>query len=155
MTGFVDVTDVFDGLHDGKRVSLRGWLYNRRSSGGIQFLEVRDGTGVIQCTLNRSSVDEGAYGVVEGLPLESTLELEGVVNVDDRAPGGREVSVESVGGVSAALPDYPITKKRHGVEFLMDNRHLYVRNPKVQTMMRIRAGFLKAARGWFEEHGWT
>ncbi len=155
MSGYVDVAKILSGERDGERVSLRGWLYNRRSSGGIQFLEVRDGTGVVQCTLGRGSVDEETYNRVEGLPLESTVELEGVVNLDNRAPFGREVSVNNVGGVSAAMPDFPITKKRHGIEFLMDHRHLYVRNPKVQAMMRIRAKFLQAARYWFDEHGYT
>jgi len=155
MAGFVDVADILDGGHDGELVSVRGWLYNSRSSGGIQFLMVRDGTGVIQCTLRRGDVEDGAYEEVERLPLESTLELSGEVNVDERAPDGREVRVSSVGGVSAAWPDYPITKKEHGAEFLMDNRHLYVRNPKIQAMMRIRARFLHAARCWFDEHGYT
>ena len=155
MSKLVDVADVLDGEHDGEQVALRGWLYNSRSSGGIQFLEVRDGTGVIQCTLDRGSVDDVTYDSVEKLPLESTLELEGVVNKDKRAPFGREVSVNNVCRVSVAQPDYPITKKEHGVEFLMDNRHLYVRNPKVQAMMRIRAKFLQAARCWFEGHGYT
>jgi asparaginyl-tRNA synthetase len=155
MNRFVDVTDIFDGVHDGERVALRGWLYNRRSSGGIQFLEIRDGTGVIQCTLDRSSVNEDTYDNVERLPLESTLELEGVVNVEDRAHFGREVSVNNIAIINAAFPDYPITKKEHGVEFLMDNRHLYIRNPKVQAMMRIRAKFLQAARCWFDEQGYT
>ncbi len=155
MSDLVDVADVLDGEHDGEQVTLRGWLYNSRSSGGIQFLEVRDGTGVIQCTLDRGSVDEVTYDSVEKLPLESTLELEGHVNVDNRAPFGREVSVNNIRRVNAAQLDYPITKKEHGVEFLMDNRHLYVRNPKVQAMMRIRAGFLKAARCWFEGQGYT
>jgi len=155
MSEFADVADLLNGEHDGERVTVRGWLYNSRSSGGIQFLEVRDGTGVIQCTLNRSSIDEGTYNRVEALPLESTIELEGVVNVDNRAPFGREVSVNNVVNLSEAMPDYPITKKEHGVEFLMDNRHLYVRNPKVQAMMRMRARFLKAARCWFDEQGFT
>jgi len=155
MTGIVGVADVLDGEHDGEQVTLRGWLYNSRSSGGIQFLEVRDGTGVIQCTLNRRSVDDGTYEAVGRLPLESTITLEGVVNVDNRAPFGREVSVNNVCEFSEAQADYPITKKEHGVEFLMDHRHLYVRNPKVQAMMRIRACFLRAARGWFDENGYT
>jgi asparaginyl-tRNA synthetase len=151
----VDVAEILDGEQDGKTVSLRGWLYNRRSSGGIQFLEVRDGTGVIQCTLDRGSVDEITYDNVERLPLESTLTLKGVVNIDERAPFGREVSVNKIEDISPAQTNYPISKKEHGVEFLMDYRHLYVRNPKVQSMMRIRAKFMHAARLWFKEHGYT
>ena len=155
MSEFVDIAEILDGEHDGEEVSLRGWLYNRRSSGGIQFLEVRDGSGVVQCTLQRGGVEDGVYNNVEALPLESTLVLGGVVNVDERASDGREVSVNSIGDVGVAQHDYPITKKEHGVEFLMDNRHLYVRNPKVQAMMRIRAKFFEAGRAWFGEHGYT
>ena len=155
MSGFVDVASVLDGVHDGGAVRLRGWLYNHRSSGGIQFLTLRDGTGVIQCTLNRRSVDEATFDTVGGLSLESTLVVDGVVRVDGRAPDGREVSVTAVSDVSPAMQDYPIMKKEHGVEFLMDNRHLYVRNPRVQAMMRLRAGFFGVARRWFGEHGYT
>ena len=155
MSGFVDIADVLDGEHDGKRVAIRGWMYNRRSSGGIQFLMIRDGTGVMQCTLDRSSVDEETFSNVEKLPMESVLELGGVVKVDERAPNGRELSVNNVGKVIESQPDFPITQKRHGVEFLLDNRHLYMRNPKIQAIMRIRAKLMETARDWFRERGYT
>jgi asparaginyl-tRNA synthetase len=155
MTEFVDIAKILDGGCDGERVSVRGWLHNSRSSGGIQFLVVRDGTGVLQCTLNRRSVDEETYNRVERLPIESTLELSGVVNVDQRAPDGRELSVNNLGGVNEAMPDFPITKKEHGLEFLMDNRHLWVRDPRLQNIFRIRARFMDAGRRWFNENGYT
>jgi len=155
MAGFVRVVDILDGAHDGAQVRLRGWLDNKRSSGGIQFLSVRDGTAVVQCTLNRRDLGEEVFREVEGLPLESTVVLEGVVNVDERAPDGREVSVSLVVEAVAAMLDFPITKQEHGVEFLMDNRHLYVRNPRIQAVMRIRAKFMEVARDWFREHGYT
>ncbi|HUS79098.1 MAG TPA: asparagine--tRNA ligase [Patescibacteria group bacterium] len=155
MAGFVRVADILDGAHDGEQVRLRGWLYNKRSSGGIQFLSVRDGTAVVQCTLNWRDLGEEVFREVEGLPLESTVVLEGVVNVDERAPDGREVSVGSVVEAVAAMLDFPITKQEHGVEFLMDNRHLYVRNPKIQAVMRIRAKFMEVARDWFRDHDYT
>jgi asparaginyl-tRNA synthetase len=155
MAGFVRVADILDGAHDGGQVRVRGWLYNKRSSGGIQFLSVRDGTAVVQCTLNRRDLGEGVFGEVEGLPLESTVVLEGVVKVDERAPDGREVSVSGVVEAVAAMLDFPITKQEHGVEFLMDNRHLYVRNPRIQAVMRIRAKFMEVARGWFRDNGYT
>ena len=155
MSGVVDIADVLDGEHDGKRVAVRGWMYNRRSSGGIQFLMIRDGTGVMQCTLDRSSVDEETFNNVEKLPIESVLELGGVVNVDERSPNGRELSVNNVGKVIESQPDFPITQKRHGVEFLLDNRHLYMRNPKIQAIMRIRAKLMESARDWFRERGYT
>jgi len=155
MAGFVRVVDILDGAHDGAQVRVRGWLDNKRSSGGIQFLSVRDGTAVVQCTLNRRDLGEEVFREVEGLPLESTVVLEGVVNVDERAPDGREVSVTSVVEAVAAMLDFPITKQEHGVEFLMDNRHLYVRNPKIQAVMRIRAKFMEVARDWFRDNGYT
>ena len=155
MTEFVDIAKILDGGCDGERVSVRGWLHNSRSSGGIQFLVVRDGTGVLQCTLNKRSVDEEAYNRVERLPIESTLELSGVVNVDQRAPDGRELSVNNLGEVNEAMPDFPITKKEHGLEFLMDNRHLWVRDPRLQNIFRIRARFMDAGRRWFNENGYT
>ena len=155
MAGFVRVVDILDGVHDGAQVRLRGWLYNKRSSGGIQFLSVRDGTAVVQCTLNRRDLGEEVFGEVDGLPLESTVVLEGLVKVDERAPDGREVSVSGVVEAVAAMLDFPITKQEHGVEFLMDNRHLYVRNPKIQAVMRIRAKFMEVARDWFRDHGYT
>ena len=155
MSRFVDIAEILDGGHDGERVAVRGWMYNRRSSGGIQFLMMRDGTGVMQCTLNRGDIDEGTYNNVGRLPLESVVELGGVVKVDERAPNGRELSVNNVGEIIESQPDYPITRKRHGVEFLLDHRHLYVRDPKLQAIFRIRSRFMEAARGWFLDHGYT
>ncbi|MCW3991759.1 MAG: asparagine--tRNA ligase [Candidatus Bathyarchaeota archaeon] len=155
MSRFVDIAGVLDGGHDGEQVAIRGWMYNRRSSGGIQFLTMRDGTGAMQCTLNRGSVDEETFNRVERLPMESALELGGVVRVDERAPNGRELSVNNVGDVIESQPDFPITRKRHGVEFLLDNRHLYLRSPRIQAILRLRAKFMEAARDWFREGGYT
>jgi asparaginyl-tRNA synthetase len=155
MPDYINVADIIEGDHDENTVVIRGWLYNKRSSGGIQFLMIRDGSGFIQCTLGKERVDIDTFAKVEALSLESTLTITGVVNKDERAPNGREISVNSVSDIIAALPDYPITKKEHGVEFLLDNRHFYVRNPKIQTMMRIRDRFLRAARDWFVENGYT
>jgi len=155
MSRFADITDVLDGKHDGEQVAIRGWMYNRRSSGGIQFLMMRDGTGVLQCILNKINVREETYNNVEKLPIESVLELEGNVNVDSRAPDGREVSVTNVGNVIESQPDFPIVRKKHGLEFLLDNRHLYVRDPRIQSILRLRAKMMEAARDWFREHGYT
>lgn len=151
----VDVADILDGKYDGQRVSVRGWIYNKRSSGGIQFLILRDGSGVVQCTLNRKSIGGDAFERVERLPSESVIELEGIVTVDNRAPEGRELSVDRVGLILEAQPDYPITHKRHGVDFLLDNRHLYIREPKMQAILRLRAKAMEAARSWLVERGYT
>ncbi|MBN2336279.1 asparagine--tRNA ligase, partial [Candidatus Bathyarchaeota archaeon] len=156
MTGFVDVADILAGkVEDGAEAKVRGWIYTSRSSGGIQFLELRDGSGVLQCTLNKRSVDEETFNSVEKYPLETSLELKGVAKKDDRAPGGWELRVKAVGAVYEAKPDYPIVKKEQGLEFLMDNRHLYIREPKLQNIFQIRAKFLEAARDWFRDKGYT
>ncbi|MCD6479690.1 asparagine--tRNA ligase [Candidatus Bathyarchaeota archaeon] len=151
----VDIASILDGEHDGEEVTIRGWMYNHRSSGGIQFLMVRDGSGVIQCTLPRDRVPEETYKRVEKLPLESVVELKGVVKVDERAPNGRELSITEVVNLWEAQPGYPITRKRHGVDFLLDHRHLYIRDPKMQAILRIRSKVLEAARDWLREHGYT
>ena len=156
MTGFADAADILSGRHEeGAEVRVRGWIYTSRSSGGIQFLELRDGTGVIQCTLNRRSVPEETYAYVGKLNLESTIELRGNAKKDERAPGGWELRVTGVGTVYEAQPDYPIVKKEQGLEFLMDNRHLWVREPRLQNVFQLRARFLRAAREFFDLNGYT
>lgn len=151
----MDVAGILDGKYDGQRVSVRGWIYNKRSSGGIQFLILRDGSGVVQCTLDRKSIGEEAFERIEKLPVESVIELWGTVKVDRRAPGGRELSVDRVGLILESQPDYPITHKRHGLDFLLDNRHLYIREPKMQAILRLRAKTMEAARSWLVEKGYT
>src|SRR3990170_4783441 len=111
MAGFVDIAEILDGKHDEERIAIRGWVYNQRSSGGIQFLMMRDGTGVIQCTLNKGNVGDDTFNNVERLPMESVLELTGVVNVENRAPDGWELSVNRVGNVIESQPNFPITRK--------------------------------------------
>ena len=156
MTGFVKAADILGGkIEDGAEVKLRGWIYTSRSSGGIQFLELRDGSGVIQCTLSKRNIDEETFNNVEKYPLETALELKGKIKQDERAPGGWEVRVNGVGAVYESKPDYPIVKKEQGIEFLMDNRHLYIREPKLQNIFQIRAKFLEAARDWFKENEYT
>lgn len=155
MSRLVDIAEILDGKHDGRPVSVRGWVYNKRSSGGIQFLMVRDGTGVVQCTLNKSSVDEAIFNKVEKLPIESVLEVTGLVSLEERAPEGREVSIKGIGNIIEAQPNFPITRKKHGVEFLLDNRHLYIRDPKMQTILRLRAMLMRVAREWFNDKGYT
>jgi len=151
---FVRVSSILDGEHEGEEVHLRGWIYNKRSSGGLQFLILRDGTGVIQCVVNKEEAEEDAFNKIDGLPVESALELSGVVKKDPRAPDGYEVSVKGLGTVYRAQSGYPLTKKYHGTEFLFDQRHLYIRDPKVQTILRMRSKFLEIARDWFNEKGY-
>jgi asparaginyl-tRNA synthetase len=156
MTGFVEAADILNNQYeDGAEVRVRGWIYTKRSSGGIQFLELRDGSGVIQCTLNKRNIEEKLFDDVEKYPLETALELKGVVKEDPRASGGWEIRVTDIGIVYPAMIDYPIVKKEQGIEFLMENRHLYIREPRLQNIFKIRSKFMEVAREWFKDNGYT
>jgi len=152
---FASVSSILDGKHEGEEVRLRGWLYNKRSSGGLQFLTLRDSTGVIQCVVNKGEVGDNVFNEIEGLTDESALELTGIVKQESRAPSGYEVSVNGLGKVYRAESGYPISKKFHGPEFLLDYRHLSVRDPKMQMILRVRSKFLEIARDWFKENNYT
>lgn len=141
-------------MEEGKR-SIRGWLHNKRSSGGILFLIVRNGTGTIQCVLKKDSFDEDAFERIDRLPLESVVEIAGVVRKDPRAPGGYELLAENVKVIHEAAKGFPITKKYHGPSFLLDHRHLWIRSKKMQTILKVRARLLRTARDWLEEQGYT
>jgi asparaginyl-tRNA synthetase len=155
MDRFNTVREIILGDMEGKSVKLRGWLHHRRSSGGILFLQLRDGTGIIQCTTRRDILPEETFRNLEKLPLESTIEIDGAVKKDTRAPKGWEVSVSQVSVFYPAHEDFPIAKKAHGPEFLLDNRHLWVRSQKMQNILRVRASLLDAARAWFKKNGYT
>jgi asparaginyl-tRNA synthetase len=135
------------------KVEIKGWLHNKRSSGGIQFLIIRDGTGFIQCTLRKDAIDEKTFEETEKLPLESAVEISGTVKKDERAPYGYEIAIEKIKVISKAQEDFPIGKKYHGPEFLLDNRHLWIRSKKMNRILRVRAKVLEAAREWFKENG--
>lgn len=152
---FVDVSSILSGGHQGERMAIRGWLLNKRSSGGIHFLLVRDGTGIVQCTIKKGRVLDEKFEEAKKLTQESSLELVGVVKEDPRAPGGYEVQVEDINIVHLAEESFPIAKKYHGPEFLLDNRHLWIRNQRMQKILHIRAKFLEAAREWFRLNGYT
>ena len=144
------IQDVLAGDDDGKRVLVRGWVQNKRSSGGIVFLALRDGSGVIQCTIRKGGVEDRVFEDFLAVKIESTVEISGSVRADSRAPGGREVVVDSGKVDYPALDDFPIAKKFHGPEFLLDQRHLFVRTDKMRAMLRIRAAVLSAVRSWFD-----
>ena len=155
MNGFVDVSSILSGQHTGEKLQIHGWLDNMRSSGGIHFFMIRDGTGLIQCTMKKGKVDDEKFETTKNVTQESSLELTGEVYEDNRAPGGYELRIENMNVVQSAEEGYPIAKKFHGPEFLLDNRHLWIRNPKMQTILRVRAKFLEAAREWFQKNGYT
>jgi len=133
---------------EGQAVTLRGWLYNRRSSGKIHFLTVRDGSGFIQCVMTKQAVGEDAFKRADHLSQESAIIVHGTVRADARAPGGFEVDVTGLEVVSDAQ-NYPITPKEHGVDFLMDRRHLWIRAPRQHAILRIRAEVIDAVRDYF------
>ncbi len=140
------------GRHLGEEVTLRGWLYNRRSSGKIHFLLVRDGTGVCQCVASLADLGPEAFAQADHLGQETSLEVTGFVREDKRAAGGRELIVKKIDVLGPAI-DYPITLKEHGVAFLLDQRHLWVRSSRQHAILRIRSEVAAAAHDFFHERG--
>ena len=152
------VTTIADvGKHDGETVTLRGWLYNLRESGKLLFPIFRDGTGTIQGVLPKNAVPAEVFDAVKGLTQESSVIVEGKVRADKRAPGGYELDVSNVQVVQRVSENdpYPISLKEHGVDFLMEHRHLWVRTPRQAAILRVRAEIIKAARDFFDERGFT
>ena len=145
------------GKHEGQTVTLRGWLYNLRESGKLLFPIFRDGSGVIQGVLPKNAVSPEIFEAVKGLTQESSVIVEGKVRADKRAPGGYELDVSNVQVVQRVSEDdpYPISLKEHGVDFLMEHRHLWVRTPRQAAILRVRAEIIKAARDFFDERGFT
>jgi len=145
------------GKHDGQTVTIRGWLYNLRESGKLLFPIFRDGSGVIQGVVPKNAVPAEVFEAIKGLTQESSVIVEGKVRADKRAPGGYELDVSNV-QVLQRVPEndpFPISLKEHGVEFLMDHRHLWVRTPRQAAILRVRAEIIKAARDFFDERGFT
>ena len=140
------------GAHVGEDITIKGWLYHRRSSGRLRFLVVRDGTGVIQATVFKGEVPEAVFEQSDHMPLESSLIVHGTVRAEQRAPGGHELSVRALELVQAA-DEYPITPKEHGVGFLMQHRHLWLRSSRQQACMRVRAEVIRACRDFFDGRG--
>ncbi len=141
------------GTHVGAEVEIRGWLYNKRSSGSIHFLLIRDGSGVMQAVMAKQDVSAPAFTAAEELTQESSLIMRGVVRADPRAPGGHELTVRDLQVVDLAEP-YPITPKDHGVEFLMDHRHLWLRSRRQHALMRIRTEVIRAATEFLDRRGY-
>ncbi len=154
MSGFVNIVEILSGQASGAKERVRGWLHNRRSSGGILFLIVRDGTGLLQCTAKRDQLGEEKFKELEAAPLESTLEIEGEVAEDPRAPRGYELRISSFQTLHRASEDFPIAKKYHGPEFLLDHRHFWLRSKKMQAILRVRSFLIEEARDWLREHGY-
>ncbi len=142
------------GRHLGEEATLRGWLYNRRSSGKVHFLLVRDGTGVCQCVAGVNDLGAEAFAAADHLGQETSLAVTGIVREDRRAPGGRELIVKRI-EVIAPASDYPITPKEHGVAFLLDQRHLWIRSSRQHAILRVRSEVASACRDFFAERGFV
>ncbi|RIK41816.1 MAG: asparagine--tRNA ligase [Chloroflexi bacterium] len=141
--------------HVGETVTLQGWLYHKTGKGKLHFLQVRDGTGICQAVVFRGNVPDEQFEAAKELTQESSLRLSGEVKADPRAPGipgGYEVDVRGLEVVQIADP-YPISPKEHGVEFLMQNRHLWLRSSRQWAAMRVRAVIVRAIRDWLDGHG--
>jgi asparaginyl-tRNA synthetase len=142
------------GEHVGAEVTLRGWLYNLRSKGKIHFLLVRDGTGICQCLAFSNEVDADLFETMGALNQECALTVTGEVREDPRSPGGFELRVRTLEQVGES-EEYPITKKEHGVEFLLAHRHLWVRSKRQHAVLRIRAEIIAGCQEWLNDEGFV
>ncbi|MBV9938220.1 MAG: asparagine--tRNA ligase, partial [Acidobacteriaceae bacterium] len=143
--------------HEGQRVKIQGWLYNLRKSGKIVFPLIRDGSGLMQCVAVKNNLPEEIFNELKNLTQESSLVVTGTVRPEGRAPGGYELDMDGaqvVQRVSEEHP-YPITPKEHGVDFLMDHRHLWLRSRKQHAAIQVRHEVIKAIRDYFDSHGFT
>ncbi|MBV9609638.1 MAG: asparagine--tRNA ligase [Acidobacteria bacterium] len=145
------------GRHEGATVTIHGWLYNLRESGKLLFPIFRDGSGVIQGVVAKNAVPPELFETIKTLTHESSVVVSGKVRADKRAPGGYELDVSDLRVVQRVPDDepYPISLKEHGPDFLMENRHLWVRTPRQAAILRVRAEIIKAARDFFDDRGFT
>jgi asparaginyl-tRNA synthetase len=144
--------------HAGTEVTIKGWLYAKTGKGKLQFLQVRDGTGVIQCVVFKRDVSPEVFEAARHLSQESSLIVTGTIRPDERAPGipgGHEVSVSDLEVVQLVTDEYPITPKEHGVDFLMQNRHLWIRSSRQWAALRVRTTIIQAIRDWLDNQGYV
>ncbi|MCR4395508.1 MAG: OB-fold nucleic acid binding domain-containing protein, partial [Candidatus Saccharicenans sp.] len=138
--------------YNGQEVEIRGWVYNKRSSGKVRFLLIRDGTGLIQGTIFHPDKDFPLFKVFDDLTQESSVIVRGKVREDRRAPGGYELEISEIEVIQIAR-DYPITPKEHSVPFLMEHRHLWLRSQKQHAILQVRAETVRAIRDFFDGRG--
>jgi asparaginyl-tRNA synthetase len=138
----------------GKEVTLKGWLHNKRSSGKVKFLILRDGSGLLQCIVFKGNVTEEVFDTADKLTQESSFEVTGLVKEEPRAVGGYELDATDVKLIAPSV-DYPITPKEHGIEFLIDHRHLWLRSQRQAAILRIRHRTIKAIRDFFDDRGFV
>src|SRR5947207_10781962 len=150
--GQIHITEL--SQHVGEEVTLKGWLYNMRSSGKLLFPQLRDGTGIVQCVVAKNAVASEIWEALKPLGQESSLVITGSVREDNRAPGGVELDVTDAQVVQNAR-DFPITPKEHGPEFLLDHRHLWLRSKKQHAVLKVRHTVVKAVRDFLDNDGFT
>ena len=147
MAQWVYIEDVTD--HVGEEIEIRGWMFNKRSSGKIHFLQLRDGTGFIQAIVEKSSVEEEIFKRADSLRIESSVVIVGKIREDKRSPYGYEMDVENIEIIQIPDEDYPISKKEHGIDFLMTHRHLWLRSKRQFHILRIRDEIIQAVREFY------
>ena len=142
------------GRHVGEAVDLQGWVETRRGHGKVAFVVLRDGTGIAQCVLVKKQVDEASWEALETLTQESVVTVRGEVRADERAPGGHEIGVQEL-RVTALAEEYPIQPKEHGVDFLLDHRHLWLRSSQQRAGLKVRAEVEQAVHDFFYRRGFV
>lgn len=152
MKNEIYIADIKD--YKDKDVTISGWLYNKRGSGKVQFLQVRDGSGIIQAVVGKNDVDDKVFDVCRDMSQESSIQVTGKVVEDTRSPIGFEIHVKSVELIQQAQ-EYPITPKEHGTTFLMDHRHLWLRSSKQHAILKVRHTIIRAARDFFDGKGFV
>ncbi|WP_053233639.1 asparagine--tRNA ligase [Sandaracinus amylolyticus] len=143
------------GAHVGEKVTLQGWLYNKRSSGKLHFLEVRDGSGICQCVVFKGEVSPELFARADHLTQETSLRVTGTVREHGKLKGTFEVGVAELEVLAEPAREYPISPKEHGTDFLMDNRHLWLRSKRQWAILRVRAEIVAAVRDYFDSNGFT
>ena len=153
MDGHVYIEDL--AKHVGETVLLKGWVYNRRSSKKIHFIEMRDGSGIVQCIVFKGDVDESLFEIASQLKQESSVAIQGEVRAHPKHEGEFEIGVTEISVLGEPAGEYPITPKDHGIDFLMDHRHLWLRSKRQNAILRIRAEIIAAVRHYFDSRGFT
>lgn len=154
MSGFITIDKI--SQYEGQQVKVGGWVYNRTHKGKLVFLLVRDGSGFAQCVAFKGDMDEDIFEKLVHIPQESSIIIEGTVRADQRAPGmpgGFEIGISNYEIIQSAAEDYPMALKEHGVDFALDNRHLWIRMPSQWAILRIRAKIIQAIREWLDNNG--
>jgi asparaginyl-tRNA synthetase len=143
------------GAHVGEKVTVRGWLYNKRSSGKLHFLEVRDGHGLVQCVMAKAEVGDAVFAAADKVTQESAVEVTGEVRAHPKRPGVFELNATAFRLLAPTAGEYPITPKEHGTDFLMDHRHLWLRSKRQHAILRVRHTIIKAVRDYFDDLDFT